>query len=146
MLLPLLFLFELLVFTSQLTLSPQLLIRSFFYSYFQNIRFFLCKCLRITVNTQQCSLCDSEDWSYCSLQEEYLIKEEAILSFRFLVGTPCGHIFHKECLKKHIARSRNCPVDAMELPVAWIYHQLGMVPIQDEVSEIVVQMPGGEEE
>lgn len=69
-----------------------------------------------------------------------MIKNEVQLNFRFLVGTPCGHIFHKKCLKEHLERSRRCPVDRNNLPFEWVLANFNIAQIDQLPAVVAVQM------
>ena len=71
-----------------------------------------------------------------------------MLDYYYLVGTPCQHIFHKECLRRHVQHDRRCPIDGLELSREWLSVVLGESSINLAV-EIIMEMgniEGGEQQ
>ena len=129
LLIPFLTLFEMTIFASHVNINPRVLLWSYLYAYIRNSYLYLLNICYNNLRVGHCSLCEKEVWSFCSLQEQYLIQNDIWLAYRYLVGTPCGHMFHKECLREHLKRQRNCPVDGQVLSRDWIGAVMGQVHV-----------------
>lgn len=129
--LPPLTIFQMFVFASHLSLSPQTLLYSYLHAYFRNIALYLQVICRREADPELCRICNEQAWTFCALQEKYLLERGVRLQNRFIVGGVCGHVFHRECMRRRVFEEgeRTCPVDGARVGREWLEEVYGEAPV-----------------